>query len=239
MAVRFIQGGVMGLTSVSGNTITIDVIPSKRRGEGMGFLRIDDQSRHVFGSFGGGRAVRSAWFLLDHRGRFGDRVGRDRLRRADPLSETGESASSGLPRWIVLSWKKRFPAALAYLLVAIPYGMLLSFVVLYGKEIEVPNPGYFFICMAIGGRDARFDFRAVVGPCSKIRISCPSYPWLLLAISFSVFATVHIHHLSFSLARPAIGIGFGVSVPAFNASFRECRSRAPRPYRPVRPLLPT
>ena len=91
MAVRFIQGGFMGLTSVSGNTITIDVIPSKRRGEGMGF-----QSRHVFGSFGGGRAVRSAWFLLDHRGRFGDRVGRDRLRRADPLSETGESASSGL-----------------------------------------------------------------------------------------------------------------------------------------------
>ena len=93
MAVRFIQGGFMGLTSVSGNTITIDVIPSKRRGEGMGFY---DQSRHVFGSFGGGRAVRSAWFLLDHRGRFGDRVGRDRLRRADPLSETGESASSGL-----------------------------------------------------------------------------------------------------------------------------------------------
>ena len=36
MAVRFIQGGFMGLTSVSGNTITIDVIPSKRRGEGMG-----------------------------------------------------------------------------------------------------------------------------------------------------------------------------------------------------------
>ena len=70
MAVRFIQGGFMGLTSVSGNTITIDVIPSKRRGEGMGFYGL--------------------------RGRFGDRIGRDRLRRADPLSETGESASSGL-----------------------------------------------------------------------------------------------------------------------------------------------
>ena len=71
-----------------------DPFQAKRRGHGL--LRIDDQSRHVFGSFGGGRAVRSAWFLLDHRGRFGDRVGRDRLRRADLLSETGESASSGL-----------------------------------------------------------------------------------------------------------------------------------------------
>ena len=37
MAVRFVQGGFMGLTSVSGNTIAIDVIPSARRGEGMGF----------------------------------------------------------------------------------------------------------------------------------------------------------------------------------------------------------
>lgn len=37
MAVRFIQGGFMGLTSVAGNTIAIDVIPSSRRGEGMGF----------------------------------------------------------------------------------------------------------------------------------------------------------------------------------------------------------
>ena len=70
--------------------------PFQAKGRRHGLLRIDDQSRHVFGSFGGGRAVRSAWFLLDHRGRFGDRIGRDRLRRADPLSETGESASSGL-----------------------------------------------------------------------------------------------------------------------------------------------
>ena len=37
MAVRFIQGGFMGLTSVAGNTIAIDVIPSSRRGEGAYF----------------------------------------------------------------------------------------------------------------------------------------------------------------------------------------------------------
>ena len=42
MAVRFVQGGFMGLTSVAGNTIAIDVIPSSRRGEGMGFLRSDN-----------------------------------------------------------------------------------------------------------------------------------------------------------------------------------------------------
>ena len=47
-----------------------------------------------------------------------------------------------LDRFILV---KALPAALAYILVAIPYGMITSFVVLYGKEIEVADPGYFFI----------------------------------------------------------------------------------------------
>ena len=89
MAVRFIQGGFMGLTSVSGNTITIDVIPSKRRGEGMGFYGLTINLAMSL-------APLVAVGLYDRHGFFGDRVGRDRLRRADPLSETGESASSGL-----------------------------------------------------------------------------------------------------------------------------------------------
>ena len=96
MAVRFIQGGFMGLTSVSGNTITIDVIPSKRRGEGMGFYGLTINLAMSL-------APLVAVGLYDRHGFFWIigvalviGVGRDRLRRADPLSETGESASSGL-----------------------------------------------------------------------------------------------------------------------------------------------
>src|SRR5690606_37372087 len=37
MLVRFIQGGSVGLSSVAGNTIAIDVVSPKRRGEGIGF----------------------------------------------------------------------------------------------------------------------------------------------------------------------------------------------------------
>ena len=69
-----------------------------------------------------------------------------------PKREKVPRPAFSLDRFILV---KALPAALAYLLVAIPYGMLLSFVVLYGKEIEVPNPGYFFICMAIGVGTAR------------------------------------------------------------------------------------
>jgi len=148
-------------------------------------------------------------------GRFGDRVGRDRLRRADPLSEREKvpRPAFSLDRFILV---KALPAALAYLLVAIPYGMLLSFVVLYGKEIEVPNPGYFFICMAIGVGTARLISGRLVDHGKIHVVSIVSL--VSLAISFSVFATVHTSFVFFACAL-AIGIGFGVSVPAFQCLF--------------------
>ena len=87
MAVRFIQGGFMGLTSVSGNTITIDVIPSKRRGEGMGFYGLTINLAMSL-------APLVAVGLYDRHGFFW--IIGVALVIADPLSETGESASSGL-----------------------------------------------------------------------------------------------------------------------------------------------
>lgn len=149
MAVRFIQGGFMGLTSVSGNTITIDVIPSKRRGEGMGFYGLTINLAMSL-------APLVAVGLYDRHGFFWIigvalvialvGIGSVGLIRY-PKREKVPRPAFSLDRFILV---KALPAALAYLLVAIPYGMLLSFVVLYGKEIEVPDPGYFFIFMAIG-----------------------------------------------------------------------------------------
>lgn len=118
-----------------------------------------------------------------------------------------------LDRFILV---KALPAALAYLLVAIPYGMLLSFVVLYGKEIEVPDPGYFFIFMAIGVGTARLISGRLVDHGKIHVVSIVSL--VSLAISFSVFATVHTSFVFFACAL-AIGIGFGVSVPAFQCLF--------------------
>jgi len=118
-----------------------------------------------------------------------------------------------LDRFILV---KALPAALAYLLVAIPYGMLLSFVVLYGKEIEVPDPGYFFIFMAIGVGTARLISGRLVDHGKIHVVSIVSL--VSLAISFSVFATVHTSFIFFACAL-AIGIGFGVSVPAFQCLF--------------------
>lgn len=215
MAVRFIQGGFMGLTSVSGNTITIDVIPSKRRGEGMGFYGLTINLAMSL-------APLVAVGLYDRHGFFWIigvalvialvGIGSVGLIRY-PKREKVPRPAFSLDRFILV---KALPAALAYLLVAIPYGMLLSFVVLYGKEIEVPNPGYFFICMAIGVGTARLISGRLVDHGKIHVVSIVSL--VSLAISFSVFATVHTSFVFFACAL-AIGIGFGVSVPAFQCLF--------------------
>ena len=119
MAVRFIQGGFMGLTSVSGNTITIDVIPSKRRGEGMGFygltinlamslaplVAVGLYDRHGFFWIIG---VALAIALVG--------IGSVGLIRY-PKREKVPRPAFSLDRFILV---KGLPAALAYLLVAIP-----------------------------------------------------------------------------------------------------------------------
>ena len=118
-----------------------------------------------------------------------------------------------LDRFILLT---ALPAAFAYLLVAIPYGMLLSFVVLYGQEIQVANPGYFFIFMAIGVGSARLVSGRLVdhGKIHKVSITSLS----LLFVIFMLFSLFHDTFVYFACAL-GIGIGFGISVPAFQCLF--------------------
>ena len=215
MAVRFIQGGFMGMTSVSGNTIAIDVIPSRRRGEGMGFYGLTINlamslaplvAVAVYDRYGFHPLVLVglAIALVG--------VGSVCLIRY-PKREKVERPPFSLDRFILV---KALPTVLAYLLSAIPYGMVVSFVVLYGKEINVSNPGYFFIFMAIGVGTARLISGRLVdhGKIHLVSISA----LVFLTLSFAVFALFHYEIVFFASAL-AIGIGFGVCVPAIQCLF--------------------
>lgn len=215
MLVRFVQGGFMGMTSVAGNTIAIDVIPSERRGEGMGFYGLTINlamslsplvAVWVYHSRGfhplvmTGLVIASVGVLS---------VSMIRYPKREKMSRPPFS----LDRFVLV---KALPAALAYMLVAVPYGMVVSFVVLYGKEINVPNPGYFFICMAIGVGTARLISGRLVDRGKIHLVSIASL--ISLSISFMVFGLFH-NGVVFFLCALAIGLGFGVSVPAFQCLF--------------------
>ena len=220
MAVRFIQGGFMGMTSVSGNTIAIDVIPSRRRGEGMGFYGLTINlamslaplvAVAVYDRYGFHPLVLVglAIALVG--------VGSVCLIRY-PKREKVERPPFSLDRFILV---KALPTALAYLLSAIPYGMVVSFVVLYGKEINVSNPGYFFIFMAIGVGTARLISGRLVdhGKIHLVSISA----LVFLTLSFAVFALFH-NEIVFFASALAIGHRIRCLCPGYPVSFRKCRS---------------
>jgi len=215
MLVRFLQGCFGGMSSVAGNTIAIDVIPSKRRGEGMGFYGLTINlamslsplvAIAVYDSQGFHPLVMTGLVIA-----FIGVLSVSMIRY--PKREKVKRPPFSLDRFILV---KALPAALAYMLVAIPYGMVISFVVLYGKEIDVPNPGYFFICMAIGVGTARLISGRLV---DRGKIHVVSIISLIsLSISFTAFALFHTV-VVFFLCAFTIGIGFGVSVPAFQCLF--------------------
>lgn len=211
VAVRFMQGGFMGITSVSGNTITIDVIPSERRGEGMGFYGLAV-------NLGMSLAPLLAVPILEWKGfhplvwvslciAF---VGVFSVSLIQyPKKRVSKRPTFSLDRFLLL---RALPAAFSYVLIAIPYGMVLSFVVLYGKENGIDNAGYFFICMALGVGTSRLVSGRLVDRGKIHAVSICSL--IVLTLSFVLFASLH-HPVVFFLSGLLIGIGYGISVPAY------------------------
>ena len=215
MAVRLLQGTFMGLTSVAGNTIAIDVIPSERRGEGMGYygfmLNISMSlapllAVYLYDSHGFHPVVYGGMILAI--------TGVATVAMIKyPKREKVKRPSLSLDRFFL---KNAIPAAISYMLCAIPYGMIVSFVVLYGKDIEVSTPGYFFIYMSVGLGIARLISGKLVDRGKIHVVSITSQ--IILTITFAAFATFHTE-IAFFVAAFIIGIGFGVSVPAFQSLF--------------------
>ena len=215
MTVRFIQGGFMGLTSVAGNTITIDVIPSERRGEGMGFygltinlaMSLSPLVAIAVYNQSGFHPVVITGLCIAFVGVFSVSLIRYPNRKAisrPPIS---------LDRFILV---KALWSALSYMLYAISYGMIISFAILYGKEINIENPGHFFIFMAFGVGTARLISGKLIDRGKIHTVSILSL--ISLVISFTLFALIHTE-TAFYVCALAIGIGYGISVPAFQMLF--------------------
>ena len=219
MAVRFIQGGFMGMTSVSGNTIAIDVIPSRRRGEGMGFYGLTINlamslaplvAVAVYDRYGFHPLVLVglAIALVG--------VGSVCLIR---YPETGEGGTASFFAGSFYSGES-VTDGIGLPVECNPLWDGCFFRRAVRKRDQCVESGYFFIFMAIGVGTARLISGRLVdhGKIHLVSISA----LVFLTLSFAVFALFH-NEIVFASAL-AIGIGFGVCVPAIQCLFRKCRS---------------
>ncbi|MBO4999575.1 MAG: MFS transporter, partial [Bacteroidaceae bacterium] len=153
---RIIHGLSFGMVTVSGNTIVIDIMPSSRRGEGLGYYGLANNMAMsigpmtglfmhdagvgytlIFGSslLAGIIGLTCAWLVKT------------------PYKPSVKKEPISLDRFILL---KGIPAGISLLLLSIPYGMTTNYVAMFAKQISITTPtGYFFTLMAIGMAVAR------------------------------------------------------------------------------------
>ncbi len=222
---RIIHGLAFGMVTVSGNTIAIDILPSEKRGEGIGYYGLANNIAMSFGPMTG---------LFMH-GLFSYEViffiALLSCLLGFIMASIVKTPYKAPARREPLSWDRFFLAkgvwaGISLFLLSIPYGMTTTYVAMYAKEIGLSvNSGLYFTFMAIGLAVSRlFSGRQVdKGRLTQVIL----FGMVLAAISFYTLAALGrialwsrpVASFSYILIALLQGVAFGTMFPAFNSLF--------------------
>ncbi|KAA6329337.1 Tetracycline resistance protein class B [termite gut metagenome] len=222
---RMMHGFAFGMVTVAGNTIVIDITPSSRRGEAVGYYGLTNNIAMSIGPMAGlfmhgiypMDTIFSCAMVLSGIGFI-----MACLVKTPPKAPV-EHEPMSLDRFILL---KGIPGGISLLLVSISYGMTTTYVAIYAKEIGITlSTGIFFTFMAVGMAISRiFSGKQV----DKGRTTQAITLGLLLLIfcyfslsvcELSIRNYPQFTEVFFFLISLMLGIGFGTIFPAFNSLF--------------------
>jgi MFS family permease len=211
---RFVHGIAWGMVSTSNSTVVVDIIPPERRGEGIGYFGLSMTIGMALGPVIGlaitnnisyescfltGCVIAFAGFILALFVKYPKFI---------PHPENNTFHLKNLLE------KKSFPVSLAIFCIMIPYGGLLSFVAIYGKEIGLRNPGIFFIIYAIGIGISRLYSGKIFDRYGPVALN---YSGLgLLAIGLPLLA-LERNMTGFMISAAVMGFANGIIFPTFQA----------------------
>lgn len=215
IVVRFIHGITWGLSTVSSSTLAIDVVPSERRAEGIGyygtFMNVAMAigpfiAIHIYNHYGFDVLL---WCAIAM-GALG--IITVSLIKA-PIKTKVERQKISFDRFFLL---KGWPIFLNQLLPCFAWGTIGPFVAQYGKGIGIPNAGIFFLFWAGGIIASRVFAGKLVdkGKIHEVNVSAMA----IVAIAFLVFALVH-NIYAFCISGLFIGVGFGMMFPALQTLY--------------------
>ncbi len=219
---RAFHGTAFGMVTVSVNTIAIDVMPSARRGEGIGYFGVSTNlamaigpmvSLLIFDATKNYDAIFAAACAAGILGLVSASLiktpPKDRVARP----EQGKQPVS-LDRFLLI---KGIPNAVATMFLSFIYGVITTYVAIYGeKEVGLDGgTGNFFICMAVG---------LIVARLSSGRLMNRGY---LTGIARIGIAILIVSSLLFLIKSPwtfygcgiAIGIGYGLLCPCLQTMY--------------------
>ncbi|MBB4034657.1 MFS family permease [Dysgonomonas hofstadii] len=214
--VRFLHGITWGLSTVSSSTLAIDVVPSERRAEGIGyygtFMNVAMAigpfvAIHIYNTWGFDPLL---WCAIGM-GTLG--IITVALIKAPERPKVEQSQKISLDRFFLL---KGWPIFLNQLLPCFAWGTIGPFVAQYGKEIGIPNAGIFFLFWAGGIMASRVFAGKLVdrGMIHQVNVAAMA----IVAIAFGIFALVH-NIYAFCASGLFIGVGFGMMFPALQTLY--------------------
>ena len=227
IVLRVLHGFAFGALNTTGNTLVIDIMPSSRRGEGLGYYGVTNNLAMAFGPMTGLFLIEGgnydrlflAALLVACLGLQCALLVKVKWRAA--AERVGKVLS--VDRFILLAG---IPASLAFFMLAIPYGMTSSYIAKYASEVGIYSvAGLFFTVQGAGlivsrllsGKQVdkgyitqtitRGIVIAVAGVIGEALLS--------LVCGWNLSAGYVLYFLSAFL----IGYGFGTIFPAFNTLF--------------------
>lgn len=223
---RVVHGMAFGVSTVGGNTIVIDIMPSSRRGEGLGYYGLSNNMAMAVGPMVGLflHNQHVSYPVIFGCGLFASVVGFVfALSVKTPAKPKVKREPLSLDRFLLL---KGIPAGIALLLLSVPYGMTTNYVAMYAQRIGITaETGFFFTLMAFGMAVSRIFSGKLV---DKGYI-CEIIQWGFVGVIACFFMLASCAWLAqwnmtvctgvFFLVPVVLGVGFGVMFPAYNTVF--------------------
>ena len=223
---RIFHGFSFGMLTTAGNTLVIDVMPSSRRGEGLGYYGVTNNLAMAFGPMAGLFIISTGNYMLLFAtslitGIVGLTLGTlvHVPKRELPKGDFKLSAD----RFFL---KEGIRACIAFFLLAIPYGMTTSYIALYALDSGITHSsGLFFTVMAAGLIASRLHSGKRVDKgyiTETIRMGiCIAFLGgvgeALLGEAASVSAT--LGYVVYFVTAFLFGYGYGTMFPAYNTLF--------------------
>jgi len=217
IVLRILHGFAFGISTVSGSTVAVDIMPAERRGEGIGYFGMAANIAMAVGPVVGLWIHQKYSFnVLFLAAFFSSFIGLltilaiKPIKKEHPQIQTVQALS--LDRFILL---KALPCVALLFIVGVGYGSVLNYIGLYSETVSFANSaGVFFVILSVGIVLARILSAKSI---NKGKINLMVYIGsCILLIAFGLF-TICTQAWMLYLIAFLMGVGLGYINPAFQS----------------------
>jgi len=221
---RVLHGFTFGFVTTAGNSLIVDILPAERRGEGLGYYGVANNLAMAIGPMTGLLMHDVVSFDII----FYTAIGSGMLGLTFTAFIKAKNMAAGRKQQVI-AFDRFFllpgiKAGMCLLMMGIPYGMVVTYIALYGKEIGIKSGlGLFFTLMAVGLTFSRLIGGKLVdkGKLTFV-ISFGTAICVLAYIILSSMKFIHNQQIIvslFYLVSILLGLGYGSIFPAYNTLF--------------------